>query len=194
MKKAELVLREILFQAIEKNNRTLTQASLARRLYVSLSTVNSIVKALSNMGAVEIMPKNFRTMDIKKILFFWASKRNINKDIIFATRVDAPVREIEKAMPDNIVFTAYTAYKLIFNDVPADYSEVYVYGDESLKVRFPKKSGIPNLFVLKKDKFIATYGKTTTIANTFVDLWNLREWYAKEFVKALEERLRGILE
>ena len=79
MKKTEFVLREILFQAIEKKNRTMTQASLAGKLHVSLSTVNAVVKTLANMGAVEIMPKSFRIMDIKKILFFWASKRNLSK-------------------------------------------------------------------------------------------------------------------
>jgi len=97
-------------------------------------------------------------------------------------------------MPNDIIFTAYGGYKFLFKDVPADYSEVYIYGDVDIKKRFPLEKGTPNLFVLKKDSIIERYGKHTTIANTFVDLWNLREWYAKEFVKALEVRLHGILE
>ena len=105
-----------------------------------------------------------------------------------------PVSQIEKLMPDDIIFGAYTAYKFLFKDIPADYSEVYIYGDESIKKRFPSGKGTPNLFFLKKDSQIEKYGKHTTIANAFVDLWNVREWYAKEFVKAIEVRLHGILE
>jgi len=33
-----------------------------------------------------------------------------------------------------------------------------------------------------------------TIAQIFVDLWNLKEWYAKDFLKAMEAKLNGILE
>ena len=194
MKKNELIFREILYQTIEKKNSVLTQAGLSRNLHISLGAINSAVNFFKKIGAVEIRPRNFHTIDIKKILYHWASTRNIHKDIVFATRVELPVRDIEKLMPDTIVFGAYSAYKFLLNDVPADYSEVYVYGDEELKTRFPLREGTPNLFVLKKDALMKKYGKTTTIAQTFVDLWNLKEWYAKEFIKALEARLHGILE
>lgn len=194
MKQIEAVYREILHSAIEKKNRRLTQSSLAKALNVSLSTVNAAVKSIESMGAVEIRQRNFHIIDIKKIIYYWASIRSLQKDVIYSTRIEKPVIEIEKYMPDSIVFGAYSAYKFMFNDVPADYSEVYVYGDDILKKRFPKNKGVPNLFVLKKDEHIDRYGKHTTIANTFVDLWNLREWYAKEFVKAMEARLYGILE
>ncbi len=194
MKKSEIVLRELLYQSIEQKNRVLTQAELARTLKLSLSVVNKIVKLLEKMGAVEIRQRSLHIADIKKILYYWASIRNLPKDVIYSTRVELPVKEIEKQMPDNIVFGAYTAYKFLFKDVSADYSEVYVYGDETLKERFPPEKGPHNFFVLKKDELIDKYGKTTSIANTFVDLWNLKEWYAKEFLKSMEEKLHGILE
>ncbi len=194
MKRAETVYREILYRAIESKNRTLTQADLARKLNISLSIVNAAIKNLERIGAVEIRLRSFHVIDIKKILYYWASIRNLQKDIIYQTRIEKPVVDIEKSMPDSIVFGAYTAYKFQFKDVPADYSEVYVYGDESLKERFPENENIPNLFVLKKDTRIEDYGKTTTVANTFIDLWNLKAWYAKEFIKEMEKRLYGILE
>lgn len=194
MKKIEFVLREVLYQTVEKKNRVLTQAALARYLGVSLSTVNRIVNILNIMGAVEVRQRNFHVIDPKKVLYYWASVRNLQKDVIYSTRVEKPVREIEKLMPNTIVFGAYSAYKFLFKDVPADYSEVYVYGDETLKKRFPPNKGVANLFVLQKDPHIEKYGKTTTIANTFVDIWNIKEWYAKEFLKQLEEKLHGILE
>ncbi len=194
MKNLELVYREILYNAIEKKNRTLTQSSIAKTLGISLSIVNSAVQKLSAIGAVEIKQRLFRVVDVKKILYYWASIRNLQKDIIYSTRVEMPVKEIEKQMPDDVVFGAYSAHKFLFKDVPADYSEVYVYGDETLQERFPENKGVPNLFILKIDKTINKYGKTTTTANTFVDLWNLKEWYAKEFIKSMEERFHGILE
>ena len=195
MKNIEITYREILYQAIEKNNRKLTQAELSRKLGFSLSTVNRAVRKLSDIGAVKIKLRSFDITDIKKILYFWSSIRNLQKDIVYSTRADIPVREIEKLMPDNIVFGGYSAYKYIFKDVPADYSEVYIYADENnIKKRFPESKGVPNIFVLKKDSFINNYGKTTTKGNTFVDLWNLKEWYAKEFIKSMEEKIHGILE
>lgn len=194
MKKSELVYREILYNAIEKRIRILTQAELSRNLKISLSTVNNALRPLVRMGAVEVMPRNFHVVNVKKILYLWANARNLQKDIVYATRVDFSVKSIEKLMPDDVVFAAYSAYKFLFNDVPADYSEVYVYGDDNLRKRFPATKGPFNLFVLKKDAAIQSYGKKTTMANTFVDLWNLREWYAEEFVKALEGRMHGILE
>ena len=194
MKNNELVYREIMYNVFEKKNNKLTQADLSRMLNISLSIVNKAVKNLDNIGAIKIHQRNFEVLDAKKILFYWASIRSLKKDIVYETRVEMPIREIEKNMSDDIVFTAYTSYKFLFKDVPADYSEVYVYGDINLKERFPKKEGIPNLFVLKRDKLTDKYGKTGTIANTFVDLWNLKEWYAKEFVNAMEARINGILE
>jgi len=194
MKQTEIVIREILYQAIEGKNTKLTQSYLSNSLELSLSTVNKLIKILSEMGAVEIQRRSFRIMDIKKIILYWASIRNLKKEIIYSTRVELPVNDIEKLMPDNIIFGGYSAHKFLFNNVPADYSEVYIYGEEDIKKRFPEKKEPHNLFVLKKDKLIEKYGKTTTIANTFVDLWNMKEWYAKEFLKAMEEKLNGVLE
>ncbi|MBI4154786.1 winged helix-turn-helix domain-containing protein [Candidatus Woesearchaeota archaeon] len=195
MKQAEVIYREILYQAIEKKRKVLTQADLARTLSISLSIINKAIQKLKNIGAIEVKQRNFCVVDIKKILYFWASIRNLHKDIIYSTRIEKSVKEIEKLMPNNIVFSSYSAYKFLFKDVPADYSEVYVYADlEEIKSRFPENKPPYNLFVLKKDHLIERYGKITTIANIFVDLWNLKEWYAKEFLKAMEKKMYGILE
>ncbi len=190
MKKIELVYKEILFQAIEKKNKRLTQLELSKKLNVSLSIVNLALKKLKKINSVRMQNMGFVVIDIMKILYLWASERNIDKDIVYKTRVEMPVKEIEKIMP-NIVFSVYSAYKFKFNDVPADYSEVYVYCNEEelgeIKKRFPEKNGNENVFVLKK---YGEYGKTDTIAQIFVDLWNLKEWYADDFLKELEKRIK----
>ncbi len=190
MKKIELVYRKLLEEAIEKKNRSLTQTEISSSLKISLSTVNLAIKYLEEMGAVKIKTRSLEIISPKKIILYWASVRNIKKDIIYQTRVDKPVSEIEKNMPSDIVYAAYSAYKLNFKDMPADYSEVYVYSNniEEIKKRFRENKNNPNLFVLKKE-----FSKMT-LAQIFVDLWNLKEWYAKDFLKAVEEKLHGILE
>lgn len=189
MKKIEQVYREILYQAIEKKNNTLTQKELSQKLKISLSTVNHALKILRKMNSIKVNPRNFKIINIKKIIYYWACIRNINQDIIYETRFDKSVREIEQKMPSDIIYTAYSAYKYKFKDMPADYSEVYIYADEDnikeIKKRFPESKKIPNLFVLKKDSNM----KKITIANIFVDLWNLKEWYAQDFLKALEDKI-----
>lgn len=187
MKRAELVYNYMLQAVLEKKQRKMTQAEIARALGVSLSTVNMSVSRLEDMNAVKVGKRSLEIIDPKKILYIWASVRNLQKDIIYTTRYDGTVSEIEKRMPPSVVYAAYSAYKMKFKDVPADYSEVYVYGGEDVINRFPAAKGPPNVFVLKKDV------DEMTIVNIFVDLWNLKEWYAKDFLNALEGRIDGIL-
>src|SRR3989344_3933490 len=191
MKKIELVYRKILDEIIEKKNKRMTQAEIARALQISLSTVNLALEHLKKMNAIEVNNRSFTIVNAKKILLYWASIRNLVKDIIYKTRVNRSVVEIEKNMPPNVLFGAYSAYKFILKDMPADYSEVYVYVDinnvEEIKKRFKENKNEGNLFVLKKDF------KEMTKAQIFVDLWNSKEWYAKDFLKALEEKIYGIL-
>ena len=189
MKKIELVLRELLYLAFEEKTRKTTQAHLASRLQVSLSTVNLAISHLRKMNAVNIAKRGLTIVNPKKILYYWASIRTLDKDVLVKTRVEGDVADIEKSMPSNVVFGAYSAYKLKFHDQPADYSEVYVYASnpEDVLQRFSPKQGPPNLIVLRKEC------PTMTLAHLFVDLWNLREWYAKEFLNSLEEKLDGLL-
>ena len=188
----EEVYREILFQSIEKKNNNLKQSGLAKNLDVSLSIVNLALKPLRRMNAIKVKKRSFDIIDKRKILYYWASIRDIEKDIIYKTRAEKPVKQIESEMPPNAIYGTYSAYKFKFKNVAADYSEVYVYSVDvkEIEKRFPKNDRIPNLFILKKDKNM----KKMTLALLFVDLWNLKEWYAKDFLKELEGGLNGILE
>ena len=192
MKRIEEVYREILFQAMEKKNNNLTQSNTASALGISLSIVNLSLKPLIRMNAIRINKRSFDITDKNKILYYWASIRNVEKDIIYKTRADKPVRKIESEMPDDAVYACYSAYKFKFKDVPADYSEVYAYSNnlKEIEKRFPKNDKAQNLFVLKKDDNM----KEITMAQIFVDLWNMKEWYAKEFLKGMEERINVLLE
>ena len=197
MKQKELIYRELLFQTIERKKYSFTQLGLANQLHLSLSVVNYALKPLRQMGAIIVKLRCFEVVDALKILYYWASLRNTEKEIVYKVRIDTPIKQIESELPPDTIFGAYSAYKFKFKDVPADYSEVYVYDDaEEIKKRFPVSDEKlpPNLFVLKKDEFLENYGKTTPIAQTFVDLWNTKEWYARDFLDVLKKRIKEMLQ
>jgi len=148
------------------------------------------LKPLREMNVIKPNPMNFVVLDPYKMLLFWATKRKFQADIFYRTRVETSVSGIEKLMPEEVIFAAYSAFKFEFGEIPADYSEVYVYAERNWRERFPERNGPPNVIFLKKEKILEKYGKVTTIAQTFVDLWNINTWYAQEFLKKLEEIVR----
>lgn len=192
MRRSEEVYRELLEGALEKKQFVFTQSGISKKLSMSLSIVNLALKPLNRMHAIAIRQRSLEITDTKKILYYWASTRNLEKDIVYKTRVEKPIRTIESEMPSQAIFGGYSAYKFIFGDIPADYSEVYIYTNEieELKKRFPLSKNPPNIFALKKDPSMTSI----TMAQLFVDLWNLKEWYAKDFLKSMEEKLHGLLE
>ncbi len=191
MRKKEILYREMLTEAIESKILTFTQLALSKKFGFSLSTVNNALKPLEQIGAIEKRERYFQLVDAHKLLTFWATTRNLAKDILYSTRAEMPVQKIEGSMPPGATFTAYSGYRFLFNEAPADYGEVYVYADEKtleeIKKRFPEKKGPSNIFVLETDAFMPE--RIAPRAQIYADLWNLKEWYAKDFLDALERRL-----
>ena len=192
MTKKEIIWREILFQAIENKKTEFTQKELAQKYGFSLSTVFNALKIPRQVSAVE-GKRGFRVRDIEKFLYLWTTFRKLKKDIIYQTNVSKNVREIEGEMPPNIIFGTFSAFVKKYEEAPADYDKVYIYlkkGDlEELKRRFPPKKGYLNLIVLEADPWLEKFGKITPDCQTFVDLWNLPEWYAKDFLNSLKDRI-----
>jgi len=193
MNKKEIIWREILYQTIEKNIEQFTQKELAQKFSISLSTVFNALKVPRQLKIVEVTGRNFRIINKEKFLYLWATYRNLKKDIIYQTKVDLPPKKIEALMPPKIIYGFYAAYNQRFDDQPADYDKVYIYSTEKelgkIKKRFPFKKGYFNLVVLKQDKFLHNYGETTPLCQTFVDLWNVGEWYAQDFLNALKNKI-----
>lgn len=197
MKKIELIWREILEGSIKQSGlpagrQVFQQQALAKKLGFSSSTVFAAINPLRQIGAIKVTGRNFKIINFEKILMFWATHRHLAKDIIYQTRVDLPVLEIEGLIDNETIFGAYSAARIHLGSIPADYDKVYVYGNLSLEKRFPKQKGAPNFFVLKLDAFLTE--KVTSVSQTFVDLWNLPDWYATDFTNALKEKFyAGIL-
>ena len=55
MKRTEEIYREILFEAIEKKEKTLTQSEISKKLNISLSIVNSVIRKLGAIGAIKMV-------------------------------------------------------------------------------------------------------------------------------------------
>ncbi len=198
MQKIETIWHDLIWEALEKDEFHHTQKALSEKYGYSLSTVNLAVKSLAAIGGVKVSGKFFTVFDVKKILYFWATRRNLERYIVYKTWVDEPVLEIEGTIPDGAIFACYTSAKEVLKEVPSDYSKVYFYFNEgnlgTVKKRFPEsRSPDSNLFVLRQASWQKGYGSLTTLPNTFVDLWNLSDWYAKDFIVALERKIDGLL-
>lgn len=193
MNKKEIIWREILYQADENKKLEFTQKELANQLNVSLSTVFNALKVPRQSGAIKVTGRNFMVSDAEKFLYIWATQRNLEKEIIYSTNVSAKPSEIEGMMPSGVIFAGYSAYSKKYQNSPADYDKIYVYasGGEltEIKKRFPQKKGYINLLVLKGDSYLKKFGELTPDVQTFADLWNLKDWYAKEFLKVIQTKI-----
>jgi len=191
--KIERLYRQILYEVIEADSRKFTQLGLSKTCSTSIGNIHHALKPLVEMNAIEVRRRSFTVVDSKKILLYWASKRKLRRDILYSTKVNLPVDEIEAMLPPGL-FTAYTAYKFIYKTLPSDYGEVWIYSDaKGVKNRFPPTSGVPNLYVLKLDDHLMRF-KQIPLGQLYVDLWNMDKWYAQTYLKELEAKINGILE
>lgn len=186
MLKIEYVWRELLYEAIEQKNPYFTITKLAHRFSLSTSVVNHALIPLRDLRIVQINKIKSKIINVDKLLLFWATRRNLKKDIIYSTYSSFPLSEREGLMPPHVIPTAYTIFRRIFRTIPADYDHVYFYAHtiESVINRFPQSKKNPNIFILKQDPYLL-YGKRISLGQLFVDLWNLPEWYAKDFIDKL---------
>ena len=193
MTKKEIIWREILFQAMENKKTEFTQKELAQKYGFSLSTVFNALNFPRNSGIIEVRGRGFKVQDVEKFLYLWATFRKLKKEIIYQTNVSKSVQTIEGEMPPNVIFGAFSAFVKKYKEAPADYDKVYVYikqeNLEKVKNRFPSKKGYLNLIVLRADPWLKNFGNITPNCQTFVDLWNLPEWYAKDYLVALKDKL-----
>ncbi|MBU3935686.1 hypothetical protein KJ909_03360 [Patescibacteria group bacterium] len=198
MKKIETTWHHLLILAIEKGQFKHTQESLAGHFGYSLSTINLAVKKAAAVGAVKMSGKFFVLSDPKKLLFYWATHRNLDKDILYKTHSGLPISEIEGLIPPQSIMGGFSAAKKILGEAPSDYSKVFFYLSpetvETATKRYPASTkGNENIFVLKSYPKQKEYGQITTLPQTFVDLWSLSDWYAKDFLTSLEEKIDGLL-
>ncbi|MCL5099837.1 MAG: winged helix-turn-helix transcriptional regulator [Candidatus Marsarchaeota archaeon] len=199
MKLYEVLYREIAADFLAGTDR-FTQKELSERLHISIGNVNRALSKLEEINAVAVGRRSFRVTALDRLLLYWATHRKLYNDVIYKALSELSVADTEASLPNGIAFTAYTAYKKTYGNVPADYSEVFVYvteaAGEAIRQRFPKQGTAPNLFVLRADAVLSKRiasgkARVVPVPNIFADLWNIKTWYAKEFTDALSKRLFG---
>ena len=191
MLKIEYIWRELLDRAIEKKNPDFTITELAKKYALSTSVVNHALIPLRSLNIVKINKTSSKVVDWERLLFFWATRRNLKKDIIYSTFSPLPAYDREGLMPPDVIPTVFTAFRYLLNKTPADYDHIYFYSNKIEKIikRFPKSRRPPNIFILKPDPYLLKL-KKLGLAQLFVDLWNLPEWYAKDFQETVLLEIR----
>lgn len=196
MKKIELIWRHILFETVEKKQAHFQQQQLAHYFSMSSSTVNAALTPIRRLGGIRVGGRGFDVVDYEKILYHWANIRRFQQDIVYSFRLSSPITDIEGQLPPGTIPTAYTALRERFGEPPTDYDTVYCYHADPKLVqkRFINEcdTGIPNVFVLQADPFLSRY-PTLPLSQLFVDLWNMNDWYAKDFLRVIKEALDGLL-
>lgn len=196
MKKIETVWCQLLFDALERRQPVFQQQELAKRLRLSISTVAHALKDLRQMGAVRIGGNGGQVEDAEKLLMHWASHRNLAADIRWQLSCDQPVQEVEGLLPPGSILGGYSAVRHWYGEAPADYATVNVYHPQPdiLKERLAgMRPGSTKVVGLQLDSRLPLRPETTSIAHTFVDLWNLTDWMAKDFVRRVKGEIDGLL-
>ncbi len=200
MLKIETIWHHLLNEALEKGQTNYTQQDLARKFGYSISTIHHALEIPTELGAIKKSGKRFALVDFQKLLYYWASSRRLEKDIIFSCYVDKDVRQVESLVYPESIFACYSAYRMRYTEPAGDYSKVYIYSNDIDKQRIYKRMEVgledkekdPNFYILKKPAGMDAFGKITTLPQTFVDIWNLPDWYSGEFISQLKEKIRGI--
>ncbi len=196
MMKKERIYRELLWLA--ERDRWTTQRTLAKTCGVSLNLVNSVTRELKRVGALEAYPMRLHITDPAKILYAWASQRNLEQDITSRYAIGLPVHEIEKNMSGDVVFTAFSGWRLRAKGAPFDYNKVYAYvspAAQTLVKRLlellPRTRGDANTFVMAVDDphlFMRAEHQVASVAQLFVDI------YAMPSTPTTDGFLRDIIE
>lgn len=204
--KKGIVYRQIAETLLRDRKSRFVERELARELGISPDTVSNAIAPLKRIGAATVYRRYFEVHDLNKLLVFWAVGRRLERDIVYRTWVETQsISSVEDHMPDGTAYTCFSGYSRWFSGPAADYSEVYVYATEQalaeIRKRFPEREfskGVEryNLFVLRPDHALAKIiddGKqehgSAPLSQIYVDLWNLKQWQAAEFLKRLEPRI-----
>lgn len=145
---------------------------------------------------MQIGGRGGQVIDYEKILMHWANQRRLGKDVVFRQKLTGSVVEIEGLLPPGSILGAYSAVRHWFGEALADYSTVYVYHPQPQSVvrRFEGQNGRETeLVCLKLMPKIPLRKETTTLAHTFVDLWGLSDWMAKDFINRIKEEIEKTL-
>jgi hypothetical protein len=186
--KTEQVWRHLIVSATQNKRRWPNLAALAGDLGIPLSTVHGALAKPAEIGAVNLSPKGgISTDDPGRLLLLWAGRRNLTKDITVRFQVAGTAYETEAALgedPAPLILGGFGAtIAALGPNTIANYSTVIVYGEPA--VLTPDPAGETEVIVLQPDRLLARYGRTTPLAQAWVDLFCLPNWQAARFTHYL---------
>ena len=189
--RTEMVWRHLLVAAQDLGIRRSSLTQLSVELELPVSTIHKALERPRAIGAVRGSASGLRVLDPKRLQLVWAAQRDLNRDIVYSTRVPMSVSEIEARLPVSAIPTAYTALVLHEGrNLVADYEQVVVYaGANEVRRRFPHGRGQANLLVLEPDPLLSRYGRIAPRCQVYADLFNLPTWQAQRFLEALDREL-----
>ena len=186
--KIEAVWRHLLASAQDQGQRRTSLTQLSAELGLPISTIHAALERPRSIGAVRGSAAGIRILDSRRLQLLWAARRDLQRDVVYSTRVARPVEDIEKDLPLGAIPTAFTAYvRRAGRNLVADFDQVVVYADRTeMKRRFAPRRGEPNLIVLEPDSLLAGYGQLAPQCQVYSDLFNLPSWQAQRFLEALD--------
>jgi len=191
LSRTEMVWRHLLVAALDRGVRRSSLTQLSAELELPVSTVHKALGRPRAIGAVRGSASGLRILDPRRLQLMWAAQRDLQKDIVYATRVSMGIGEIEARLPASAIPTAYTAFVLhATRNLVADYEQVVAYADgNEVRRRFPGRRGQANLLILEPDPLLSRYGRIAPRCQVYADLFNLPTWQAQRFLDALDREL-----
>lgn len=210
MKQYELVWRQLLYMAIERDQRGTSLLALRDELGMSLSSLHQAIGRPREIGCLEVTSRGLTLLDPKRLLYLWAAHRRPARDELARVRVGMGSAALEAELGMAVIPTAYSAYSRAFGLTIADYDTVYGYVEPEDVVALLERLPPPQdraaaggaglltwtdistppatLVLLHQDRLMSRY-PSLPIAQVFADLFNLPGWQTPRFMNAVERRI-----
>src|SRR5712691_10356389 len=150
LSRTEAVWRHLLVGAFDRGIRRSSLTQLSAELDLPVSTIHKALERPRAIGAVRGSASGLRVLDPKRLQLLWAALRDLNGDIVYATKVPMTVNEIEARLPISAIPTAYTAFvQHEGRNLVADYEQVIVYAEANeVRRRFPFAPSVAAVWLL----------------------------------------------
>jgi hypothetical protein len=187
LSKTEQVWRHLIDGAHLGKRRWSSASDLGRELGIGTSTVMAALEEPRAIDAVSAgAAKRLMVTNPWKLLVLWAARRDLAADIVDSYLVPASVESIEmvaRAGPTVLGGCGAVVDRLGANHI-ADYSTVLVYDDPDLS-SFRDGDHATEVLVARPDPLLRRYGSSTTLGQSWVDLFRLPGWQSAQFVHDL---------
>ncbi|MHB8696172.1 MAG: RNA-binding protein, partial [Solirubrobacteraceae bacterium] len=194
----EILWRQIADDVLEGRRTTFHQRALAAELGMSPGNVNLALEPLRAVGAARVVGKDLIVRDVRKILLLWAARRQPSRPLAAFTSMER-ARDLVRVLPPGLTLTSFAGFVARYGDEPSPFSvaRAYVRADDQatlveLRRRFSESpdAGAATLIVHEADSVMGrNLPEIVGPAQLYVDLWMEADFFASDYLRALEARL-----